>query len=147
MPVPITPMVGADTFVLNDKTQVCLVRRSDNGLWALPGGHQDLGETSKQCAVREFFEETGFQIEIISLIGIFSSLLYSQSTNVNRGKEVVHLLFAGRLKSGKQTPSEETPEIGWFSEDTLPRFSDGHEPRVKFGFEWFRNPAMQAHFE
>jgi ADP-ribose pyrophosphatase YjhB (NUDIX family) len=147
MPVPITPMVGADTFVVNDKRQVCLVRRSDNGLWALPGGAQDLGETSEQCAVREFYEETGFRIEITSLIGVFSSLLYEQTTNVNRGREVVHLLFVGRIKSGEPTPSEETPEIRWFSEAELPPLSDGHEIRIRYGFEWLKNPSVQSHFE
>jgi ADP-ribose pyrophosphatase YjhB (NUDIX family) len=147
MTVPRTPMVGADTFVVNDKQQACLIRRSDNGLWALPGGAQDLGETPRQCAVREFFEETGFRIEIIALIGVFSSLLYEQTTNVNRGREVVHLLFVGRIKSGEPTPSEETPEIKWFSEAELPKFSDGHEIRVRHGFTWLKNPVMQSHFE
>lgn len=147
MPAPVTPLVGADTFVVNDNQQVCLVRRSDNGLWALPGGCQDLGETPRQCAVREFFEETGFKIEVTVLIGVFSSLLYEQTTNINRGREIVHVLFAGRLLGGKQTPSEETPEISWFSESKLPPLSDGHEPRVRMGFEWLRNPVMQAHYE
>ncbi len=105
------------------------------------------GKTPEQFAVREFFEETGFRIEIISLIGVFSSLLYEQTTNVNRGKEVVHVLFGGRLLGGKQTPSNETPEIGWFAEDCLPKFSDGHELRVKAGYEWLRNPSRTAHFE
>lgn len=147
MPKPVTPMVGADTFVVNQSNQVCLVRRSDNGLWALPGGAQDLGETSRQCAVREFFEETGFQIEITGLIGVFSSLLYKQTTNVNRGREVVHLLFVGELKGGAPTLSKETTEIGWFPEAELPALSDGHEMRVALGFKWAKNTTIRPHFE
>ncbi|HEY32234.1 MAG TPA: NUDIX domain-containing protein [Dehalococcoidia bacterium] len=74
MPAPVTPIVGADTFVVNGKKEVCLIRRSDNGLWALPGGAQDLGETPEECARREFEEETGLLIRITRLLGVFSSL-------------------------------------------------------------------------
>ena len=147
MPKPVTPIVGADTFVVNENAQVCLVRRSDNGLWALPGGAQDLGETPQQCAVREFFEETGYKIKLSGLIGVFSSLLYEQTTNVNRGREVTHVLFMGQIKGGVPKPSEETPEIGWFSADALPPLSDGHELRVRFGFAYLDNPSLPVHFE
>lgn len=64
MPKPITPLVGADTFVVNERGEVCLIKRADNGLWALPGGCQDLGETPEHCAVREFREETGLEVRV-----------------------------------------------------------------------------------
>jgi len=147
MPKPVTPIVGAETFVSNENAQVCLVRRSDNGLWALPGGAQDLGETPLQCAVREFLEETGFQIEVTKLVGVFSSNRYEQKTNVNRGREVTHLLFMGELRGGTPTTSVETTEIGWFSEDDLPPLSDGHELRVRCGFNHLKNPFEPVHFE
>ena len=40
-------------LVLNEDEKVLLIKRADNGFWALPGGTQDLGETSQQCAERE----------------------------------------------------------------------------------------------
>ena len=64
MPEPLTPKVGSDTFVVNSDSQVCLIRRKDNGLWALPGGYQDLGETPAECAKREFYEETGYHVKV-----------------------------------------------------------------------------------
>ena len=73
MPKPITPLVGCDTFVVNTRRQVCLIRRADNGLWALPGGYQELGETPMECAAREFLEETGLIIEVTRLLGVYSS--------------------------------------------------------------------------
>lgn len=76
MPKPITPLVGTDTFVINEKSELCLIKRADNGLWALPGGCQELNETSAECARREYFEETGLIIEITKLLGVFSSLKY-----------------------------------------------------------------------
>ena len=147
MPTPVTPFVGADVFVVNESCEVCLIRRSDNGLWAMPGGAQDLGETPEECARREFKEETGLDVKVTRLLGVFSSLRYEATTNVNRGHEVTHVLFTGEVVGGQQTPSEETPEIGWFSENTLPPLSDGHEVRVRFGFLTMANPDIEARFE
>ncbi len=147
MPPPVTPIVGADTFVLNGAGEVCLIRRSDNGLWALPGGSQDLSETPVEYARREFKEETGLDVQITGMLGVFSSRRYEAITNVNRGRQVTHILFTGRLIGGKETPSEETPEIGWFAEGKLPPMSDGHEVRVRFGFETYKNPMIHAHYE
>ena len=59
-------------IVFDDQQRLLLQRRSDNGNWALPGGTMETGETAGQCAVREVEEETGYQIEIIRLIGVYS---------------------------------------------------------------------------
>jgi ADP-ribose pyrophosphatase YjhB (NUDIX family) len=144
---PVTPLVGAETFVVNDASEVCLVRRSDNGLWALPGGAQDLGETPGECARREFMEETGLEIQITRLLGVFSSLRYDAVTNVLRGREVTHILFAGKLVGGRQTTSQETSEVGWFPQGKLPPLSDGHTPRVDFGFQSLGKSHIDAQYE
>jgi ADP-ribose pyrophosphatase YjhB (NUDIX family) len=49
-----------------------MIRRSDNDRWAIPGGGQDIGETVVQAVVREVREETGIDIEVSSLVGIYS---------------------------------------------------------------------------
>jgi len=63
-------------FVLNSAGEVLLIRRKDNELWALPGGCQDLGETPAECARRECLEETGFDVRVTSVLGVFSSTRY-----------------------------------------------------------------------
>lgn len=130
MPAPQTPKVGSDTFVINGNIEVCLIRRSDNGLWALPGGYQDLGETPAECAKREFYEETGYEVRVTRLLGVFSSLRYPARTNVNRSGEVTHILFYGEIVGGQSHSSDETLDAGWFREDDLPSLSDGHLSRV-----------------
>ena len=144
---PITPLVGADTFLVNDKLQVCLIKRNDNGLWALPGGCQNLGESPKQCAEREFAEETGFRIEVTQLLGVFSSTLYKYVTYPYKKNEFCHLLFLGRLLGGTGSASHETEAVEWFSQDTLPELSDGHETRIRFGFQCLKDQAKRPHFE
>lgn len=135
MPKPVTPLVGCDAFVLNEQKQVLLIKRVDSDLWALPGGFHDLGETPAKCASRECLEETGYNIEVIRLLGVFSSNCYEYKYIPWKNEEYCHVLLQGKLISGSETTSEETREVGWFSYDELPELYDGHKIRVKFGFE------------
>ncbi len=144
MPKPVTPMVAADVFVLNAEGKVLLVRRADNGFWAMPGGCQDLGETPAQCAVRECFEESGYRVRVTRLIGVYSSQCYEYVHYPWKENEFTHIFFRGELEGGTPTLSEETTEIGWFAKDALPPLSDGHELRIAHGFESAENSSGWA---
>ncbi len=52
--------------------EILLMRRSDNGHWGLPGGFVEVGESVSDAARREVFEETGWSVELGSLIGVYS---------------------------------------------------------------------------
>lgn len=52
-------MAGAGVILVNDRNEVLLQKRADNGLWGLPAGSMELGESFEECARREFQEETG----------------------------------------------------------------------------------------
>ena len=58
--------------VVNHAGAILLIRRTDNGNWALPGGGIDLGESVAQTAVHETFEESGIECVIIGIVGIYS---------------------------------------------------------------------------
>ncbi|MGB0931001.1 MAG: hypothetical protein ACPGVB_09515 [Chitinophagales bacterium] len=62
-----------------------------------------------------------------------------------KDNEFVHLVFRGDIVGGKATTSIESDEIAWFKEDELPPLSDGHEVRIKYGFEFLK--SKQAYFE
>lgn len=59
VPKATTIAIAAVAFVLDDADRLLMIRRADNGLYALPGGRHELGETMTGTAVRETFEETG----------------------------------------------------------------------------------------
>jgi len=147
MSAPITPFVGVDAFVLNEKHEVCLVKRRDNGLWAMPGGYHNLGETPSQCAEREVAEETGLHVRVTSLLGVFSSLCHRNATDVNRGRQLCYLLFSAERVGGTETSSDETTDVSWFSMDNLPDLSDGHSERLEIGFDSITNANFLPHFE
>ena len=147
MPPPVCPFVGVDAFIQNGRGEVCLVKRRDNGLWAMPGGYHDLGETASQGAAREAWEETGLRVEVKELLGYFSSLNYADRTGAHRGREICHLLFRAEVVGGTETLSDETVEIGWFAEGDLPDLHSGHAPRLEVAFAAARQANAKPHFD
>ncbi len=147
MAKPITPLAACDVFVLNEKNQVLLIKRSDNGFWALPGGCHDLGETPKECAQRECQEESGYLVEVTELLGVYSSNRYKYVNYPWKENQFCHLLFRAKIIGGAPRLSSETTDIGWFGESDLPALSDGHDVRIRFGFESASQPNLKSYFE
>lgn len=144
---PVTPLCACDVFVVNEKNEVLLIQRADNGFWALPGGCHDLNETPKKCAIRECKEETGYDVEILNLIGVYSSSCYPYVNYPWKENQFCHLLFHARVRGGSPQLSSETLKIAWFAESQIPALSDGHAPRIQHGFEWIKNQRTAAYFE
>ena len=70
-----TPYVGADAAVFRDG-RILLIRREDDGLWAMPGGATEVGETWAQSVERELWEEAGVKGVATKLLGVFDSRLW-----------------------------------------------------------------------
>ena len=113
-PAATTMVPSANTVVVNDAGEILLVRRSDNGNWALPGGAVELGETLAQAAVRETREESGVACEITGVSGIYTDpghvILYTSNGEVRQECSIV---LTARATGGQPTPSNETSEVRW----------------------------------
>jgi len=102
--------------VLFDRTKqkVLLTRRTDNGLWCLPGGMVDSGETVAECCEREVLEETGLKVRVVHLTEVYSDpdqlIVYPDD---NRSHSIV-LGFLVEQVGGKPRLSNETSEIRFF---------------------------------
>lgn len=77
MSKPITPLLAADTLIelvdLPNRPFVLIERAYPPYGWAVPGGFVDVGETVEQAAIREAKEETGLEVSLTALLGIYSN--------------------------------------------------------------------------
>ena len=100
---PETPKLMVDVVIPSERG-VVLVRRGSEpyeGQWALPGGFVEVGETVRQAAVREAEEETGLDVEISRLVGV-----YSEPDRDPRGHNVSVAFLASVLSGSMQAASD-----------------------------------------
>lgn len=93
--------------------KVVMIRRDNEpgrGRWTIPGGFVDRGEAVEEAAAREFLEETGLQVKVTELVGVYSR---AQDTNIL-------LVYGGRVVGGELSPGPEAQEVGLFAMDSLP---------------------------
>jgi ADP-ribose pyrophosphatase YjhB (NUDIX family) len=106
---------AVNVVVENDQGEILMIRRTDNGNWALPGGAIDLGESVTQAAIRETKEETGVDVEITGLVGIYSDPKHViHYTSNNEVRQEFSILLIGRFLGGRSEPSEESSAVRWF---------------------------------
>jgi ADP-ribose pyrophosphatase YjhB (NUDIX family) len=105
---------SVNVVVVNGVDEILMIRRSDNGNWAIPGGAIDLGESVAQAAIRETREESGIDCEITGLVGIYSDprhvILY---TSNGEARQEFSIVLTARPVSGVPTPSQESTEVRW----------------------------------
>ena len=114
-------MTCAGVLIVNEKNQLLLQRRKDNGLWGYPGGSMELGERFEDCAVREVLEETGLtclELEhFMNVSGECVHYIYPNGDEIYAAEEV----FLCRRFSGElQKQVSEVMELRFFDVDRLP---------------------------
>jgi len=109
---------------LSDAGDILMIRRTDNGNWALPGGAIDPGESLTQAAVREALEETGIECEITGISGIYTDpghvILY---TSNGEARQECSIVLTARPVSGQPTPSSESSEVRWVPAQELHQYT------------------------
>ena len=118
---------------------VLVHQRSDNGWWGFPGGAIEVGESLKECLVREAQEETGLLINPVALTSIDSDPTLGALCQYPDGNVIqyVNHTFLCTIVSGIVRPSRESLQMRWVSTDTLPEpFLISHMWRLKNAFEW-----------
>ncbi|MBA2346371.1 MAG: NUDIX hydrolase [Rubrobacter sp.] len=93
--------------------EIVLIQRAIEpgyGMWTFPGGFVERGETAEAAAERETLEETGVEVEVTSLIGLYSY----------EGQIPAIAAFAARAFGGKLEPLDETMDVRGFPRDALP---------------------------
>jgi len=106
---------GAAAIIFDEnREKVLLTQRSDNGRWCLPGGGMDPGESAEEACIREAMEETGLEIRVNKLVGIYTSPnLIIEYADGNRWQPVA-MTFEADVVGGELRLSDETIDYGYF---------------------------------
>ncbi|MFD4259922.1 NUDIX domain-containing protein [Streptomyces sp. NPDC058534] len=133
---------AASVVVVDDTGRILLQRRVDNGMWALPGGAMNIGESLPECAVREAREETGIDVEVVGIVGTYSNPRHVFAYDDGEVRQEFSICFLARPVGGQPAVSDESTEVRWFDPSAvadLPMVS-GVRKRVD---DW-RSGAMPA---
>lgn len=138
----ISPAAGAEAVIVQEG-KILLIKRSDNYLWAIPGGLAEVGETLAEAAQRELWEETGIIGQITKLLGIFDSRLWRSKTKA----QLYHVIFLAETTNSILKPSKEAVEVAFFGEDSLPELAPGHNMRVPLIFKILSGEIPAPYFD
>lgn len=107
-------IVAAGGFVENDKDEILLVKTRRDGHWVFPGGQVEVGENLIDGVIREVKEESGIDVEVSHLVGVFSNTAtYEGHSGVKIVPTKVMFDFVCAPIGGKMTTSDETSESRW----------------------------------
>ncbi|WP_205326993.1 NUDIX domain-containing protein [Glycomyces sp. YM15] len=135
-PAPNSVVPSTVAFVTDSEGRVLLIQRSDNGDWALPGGGHDLGERIADTAVRETKEETGLDIEITGVIGLYTDPGHLIEYSDGEVRQQFSIAFRGKPVGGSLATSAESVKVAWVGAgelDALP-INPSMRLRIEHGF-------------
>jgi 8-oxo-dGTP diphosphatase len=102
--------IGVFALIFDENQRILLAHRRDIDWWNLPGGGMEHGETVEDAVRREVREETGLEVEVKYLVGVYSK----------PQKQEVVLTFNCRATGGVLIPTEESRACSYFAPDGLP---------------------------
>ncbi len=108
---------AASAIVTTDDGRLVLHRRTDNDLWALPGGGMERGESLSDNIVREVREETGLDVKPQYVIGVYSDPRHVFAYDNGEVRQEYSVCVACRVVGGELRISDESTELGAFTPD------------------------------
>jgi ADP-ribose pyrophosphatase YjhB (NUDIX family) len=128
--------LAASAFIQDEHGCVLLGRRSDVMLWAPPSGVVQLGETPTDTVRREVQEETGLQVEIERLIGLYTGPDFEWTYPDGDQAQIVSAFFACRAVGGVLTPDyHEFLDLDYFPPDAFPALVPRYARMLRDGLE------------
>jgi ADP-ribose pyrophosphatase YjhB (NUDIX family) len=130
-------VVAVTAFVQDDQGRLLMIRRTDNDLYSIPGGAQDVGETIGHTVVREVKEETGIDVEPVDLIGVYSDPAHVIAYTDGEVRQEFSICFHARPTGGELRTSNESSEVHWVSLGDLAALNihPSIRLRIEHGFE------------
>ncbi|MER5939502.1 NUDIX domain-containing protein [Streptomyces sp. NPDC001928] len=130
-PEPNALVVAASAVVVDDQGRVLLQRRSDSGLWSLPGGGMEMTDSLPGCAVREVKEETGYDIRITGLVGTYTDPRHVIAYSDGEVRRQFNICFRARAVGGEPALSDESTEVRFVHPSELDALPMHHTQRLR----------------
>lgn len=116
-PEPTSRKPSASVLVRDEHGRILLLRRTDNGLWTIPTGGLEKGETITECGIRECREETGVDIEVTGLVGVFTTpdhvIEYRKGQKITEVRQPVNVCLHARPVGGDMETTDEASAVRW----------------------------------
>ncbi len=109
-----TLVPACGVLAVDENGQILLQRRRDTGQWALPMGKMEIGETPSQCAIRETKEETGIDVAVVGIVGIYSDPGHVVAYDDGEVRQEYEVTLLARPINGVPTANDEASDVGWF---------------------------------
>ena len=138
----LSPLVGASCIVQREG-EILLIQRTDNQLWAIPGGLVEVGEVLAEAALRELEEEAGVTGEVVDLLGIFDSRLWKTQVAAH----LYHFVFLVESHNPEPEPGLEALEARFFPIDDLPPLAPGMVRRIPMILKILAGKAPRPYFD
>jgi ADP-ribose pyrophosphatase YjhB (NUDIX family) len=112
-------VVAVTAFVQDEQGRLLMIRRTDNDMYSIPGGAQDVGETIGHTVMREVKEETGIDVEPIDIIGVYSDPAHVIAYTDGEVRQQFSICFRARPTGGELRTSNESSEVHWIRRGDL----------------------------
>lgn len=119
-------VVGGSAIVVDDQGRFLLERRRDNGKWGIPGGGMQIGEWFEDCVVREIREETGLDVRVDRIVGVYSNPNHVMVYADGERRQEFTICCACAIVGGELRASEESLAVEFVALEDLDAL-DFHE--------------------
>ncbi|NUV74126.1 NUDIX domain-containing protein [Streptomyces fungicidicus] len=117
---PANSVVPSVTAVVQDDAgRLLVIHKTDNDLWALPGGGHDIGERVADTVVREVEEETGIRVQVEGLVGLYTDPDHVLEYDDGEVRQQFSICFRARPVGGRLRTSSESKEVRWVDASEL----------------------------
>jgi ADP-ribose pyrophosphatase YjhB (NUDIX family) len=130
-PQPNSIVPAASAVVTDSNGKILLHKRRDNALWSLPGGALELGESIEQAISREVKEETGFEVEVLKCIGIYTDPEHIIAYSDGEVRQQFSICFECRIIGGELSISSESYEVQFFTVEETKQLAMHPAQRVR----------------
>lgn len=112
----------AGAIIADERGRVLLQRRGDRDMWGLPGGALELGESAEEAVIREVREETGLQVRVERLVGVYTRY-FDTYPNGDQAQTIVIAFACSAVGGELRVDRVETLELRYFTPAEAPIFN------------------------